>query len=425
MGKILFLFIFCVVLTQLKAQDLTITNITVIPCEDGSPTLKNQTVFIVDGRIKDIIPYKPQHAKNKLQTVIDGTGKYLIPGLADMHVHFPDPKEMTLERFFKLNLAAGVTTLRSMRGDSSHINLRDNINKGTVLAPKLYISTPLPSDSAVTALQLKEFVVKAKKENWDFVKYLSGLTPALFDSAALYCKQNKIKLAGHVFKSDINTALNISQASIEHYQSVLKEYRRDSTHFDKIIDQLKAKNMFVCPTLSFYYIWGMQYTKKELNERNGLDKVDAELKGSWNKSFSDYMDQFNTPTRETERDKAILKSKKNLSDFGRVLKILSDKGVALLLSPDESAFNVPGYAMAEEMKLYSKAGINNERILKICTANAARFFGTQEWGSITKGKQANLVILDEDPLKDIGNVRSVYGTILDGKFYKPEVLLKN
>jgi len=425
MPKKIVLFIFCLALTLLKAQDLTITNITVIPCQDGSPTLKNQTVFIVGGKIRDIVPFKQQHTKNKLQPIIDGTGKYLIPGLADMHVHFPDPGEMKMEQFFKLNLAAGVTALRSMRGDSSRISLRDNINKGTVLAPKLYISTPLPSDSTVTTLQLKQFIQEAKSENWDFVKYLSGLTPALFDSAALYCKQNKIKLAGHVFNNDINTALSISQASIEHYQSLLKEYRRDSMHFDKIIDQLKEKNIFVCPTLSFYYIWGMQYTRKGLNERNGMDKVSSDLKTLWNKGFSDYTEQFNTPAREAERDKTILKTKKNLSDFGRLLKMLSDKGVALLLSPDESAYNVPGYAMVEEMKLYSKAGINNEKILKICTANAARFFGTQEWGSIAKGKKANLVILDENPLKDIENVRSVYGTILEGKFYKPADLLKN
>ncbi len=417
---------FCLASLLLNSQDLTITNITVIPCEDGSHTLTNQTVFIVGGKIKDIVPYKKQHAGNKLPNVIDGTGKYLIPGLTDMHVHFPDPKEMDKNEFFRLNLAAGVTTLRSMRGEGSHLALRDSIRNKLIVAPDLYISIALPSDSNITAVDLKKFVTKANTEKWDFVKYLSGLTPQLFDSAALYCKQNKIKLAGHVFSNDINSAMKISQASIEHYQSLLKEFRRDSIHFDKIITELKQKNIFVCPTLSFYYIWGLQYPRKELNERNGMDKVDTELNSAWNKSFSEYKDGFDAPAKATERDKVILKTKKNLSDFSRILKLLSDNGVPLLLSPDESAFNVPGYSMVEEMKIYSKAGINNERILKICTMNAARFFGAQqEWGSVTKGKKANLVILEKNPLKDIENVKTVYGTVLGGKFYKPEVLLKN
>jgi len=425
MIKKLTLLIFCALSTPFRAQNLVITNINVIPIEGDKPLLKNQTVFITDGRITEIIPFKKEHAKNKTNN-INGTGKYLMPGLADMHVHFPDSKEMDLRQFFKLNLAAGITCLRSMRGEPRHLTLRDSIQKNLILAPDLYISTSLPADSNTTAADLKKFIEKAKLENWDFVKYLSGLTPALFDSAALYCKQSNIKLAGHVFNADLQIALKNSQSSVEHYQAILKEYRRDSTHFNETIKQLKEKNMFACPTLSFYYIWGMQFSNQELNERNGMDKAPAKTVEGWRKDLSEYQKSFDTPAKQANFNKGIAKTQKNLADFNRLLKMLNDSKVMLLLSPDESAYNVPGFAMPEEMKLYKKAGLSNYDILRIATYNAASFFGaTGEWGTVSKNKLANLLILDKNPLENIENVKTVYGTILGGKFYRPEALLKD
>ncbi len=422
--KLIALFFF-LSFSALKAQDLVITNVNVIPVEGGERMLKNQSVFIKDGIITDILPFRQKHTKNKIKNVIDGTGKYLIPGLADMHVHFPEPKDLDRQIFFNLNLAAGVTCLRSMRGQPHHPALRDSIRQKLILAPDLYISTVLYSDSTTTSTDLKQFVTKAKSEKWDFIKYLSGLDPALLDSAAAYCRQSGIKLAGHVYANDLQHALRISQASIEHYQSLVSAYRKDSINFKQTMDQLIKKNMFVCPTLSFYTIWGMQFSEEQLNQRNGMQAAPAQLRNAWNTNFANYRNSFNTPEKRTQLENGMARSKKGLQDFDRILKLLNDNKVMLLLSPDESAFNVPGFAMVEEMKLYSKAGIGNYDILKISTYNAACFFNAQnEWGSIRKGKKANLVLLDKDPLENIEHVKAVKGTILGGKFYTPETLLK-
>ena len=424
--KKLCMFILCVAAQFLKAQNLIITNVNLIPVEGGETILKNQTVIIKGGKISDIIPFKQKQAKTKQTTIIDGTGKYLIPGLADMHVHFPNEKEMPLQQFFKLNLAAGVTTLRSMRGESRHLTLRDSITKKLILAPDLYISISLPSDSTVVAKDLKAFIIKSKTEGWDFIKYLSGLTPALFDSAALYCKQNNVKLAGHVFNQDLQIAIKNNQASVEHYQSILKEYRKDSLHFNNVLQQLKEKNIFVCPTLSFYYIWGMQFNEDELITRSGMNYVSIEMSHKWQKEYRDYSDKYKTPARAAEGGKIIYRTNQNLNEFGKLLKQMNDAQVKLLLSPDESAFNAPGFAMVEEMKLYKKAGLSNYDIFKIVTYNAACFFDKQnEWGSITKNKKANLVLLDKNPLENIENVKTVNTIILNGQVLKPEALLKN
>lgn len=423
--KKIILLAFCIVTQLSKAQNLIITNVNVIPIEGKETLLKNQTVTIKDGKIESVVPYKPEQNKEKSKPVIDGTGKYLMPGMADMHVHFPNEKDMPLEQFFKLNLAAGVTTLRSMRGEPRHLTLRDSITKKLILAPDLYISIALPNDSTITDKDLEKFVKQSKKEGWDFIKYLSGLTPALFYSTALISKESGLKMAGHVYNQDLQTAIKANQASVEHYQAILKEYRKDSLHFPEVMNELKKRDIYVCPTLSFYYIWGMQYGPDDLKARNGMKYINIALQSKWEKEYDDYYAKYNTPTKEEERLKTIARVKQSLYDFGKLLKRMSDADVKLLLSPDESAFNVPGFAMAEEMKVYQKAGLSNYAILKIVTRNAAGFFNKEaEWGSIGKNKKANLVLLDKNPLDDIDNIKTVNTVILSGKVLKPQELLK-
>ncbi len=423
--KKIILLVFCITAKYCSAQNLIITNVNVIPIEGKETLLKNQTVIIKDGKIESTTPFKQEHTKDKSKTIIDGTGKYLMPGMADMHVHFPNEKDIPLQQFFKFNLAAGVTTLRSMRGEPRHLTLRDSITKKLILAPDLYISISLPSDSTITDKDLEKFVKQSKKEGWDFIKYISGLTPTLFYTTALISKESGLKMAGHVYNQDLQTAIKANQASVEHYQSILKEFRKDSLHFPDVMNQLKERNIYVCPTLSFYYIWGMQYGADDLKERNGMKYINIELLSKWEKEYDDYYSKYNTPAKEEERLKTIARVKQSLYDFGKLLKRMSDANVKLLLSPDESAFNVPGFAMAEEMKLYQKAGLSNAAILKIVTYNAACFFNKEnEWGSIAKNKRANLILLDKNPLDDIDNIKTINTVILGGKVLKPEDLLK-
>src|ERR1700741_1176805 len=306
----------------LLSQQLIITHVNVIPVEGGPTLLTDQTVFIKGGYVTEILPSKEEHSKLKT-TIIDGKGKFLIPGLADMHVHLPEGNpEISLKEFFSLSLASGVTTLRSMRGEHRHLTLCDSIRKNLIIAPNLYISNPLPSDSTVTAEELKKFIVQSKKESWDFVKYLNGLSPALFDSAVKYCGQNNIKLAGHVYNGDLQTAIKARQSSIEHYQSVLKEFRKDSVQFVKVIDQLKDNTIFVCPTLSFYYIFGFQFTPEQLKARCGMQFLKTEVREKWMKTYMDYVNSFDTPGKKAELEKGTARSTKNLADFGRILKQL-------------------------------------------------------------------------------------------------------
>ena len=158
------------------AQNLILTNVSVLPMTTNT-TIANTTVFIKNGLIekintgsKDVLP--------KNYKVIDCKGKFLMPGLSDMHTHFPDAESpIKLQEFLKLNLASGVTTLRSMRGEEYQLALRDSINKGQKKAPAIYVSYVFPTkDSLFTKDSIEKYVNIAKTKKYDFIKYLGGLT---------------------------------------------------------------------------------------------------------------------------------------------------------------------------------------------------------------------------------------------------------
>ncbi|HWY34351.1 MAG TPA: amidohydrolase family protein, partial [Nitrosopumilaceae archaeon] len=144
----------------------------------------------------------------------------------------------------------------------------------------------------------------------------------------------------------------------------------------------------------------------------------------WFKEYADYYRGYDTLPTPGEREKVIARASKNLRDFGKLLKLMNDNKVKLLVSADDE-LPVPGFSLMEEMKLYKEAGISNYDILTAATYNAASFFNAHgEFGTVSKGKKANLVLLDKNPLEDIENVKTVYGTFIGGRFLKPADLLK-
>ena len=156
-----------------------------------------------------------------------------------------------------------------------------------------------------------------------------------------------------------------------------------------------------------------------------MSVITASVKEAWIKEYTDALNG----TKEQLKDELEIKYKaaykKKFSDFGRALKQMADENVLLLLSADDGPFNVPGFSMAEEMKLYSKAGLSNYQILKCATLNAALYFKTEKNnGSVEVGKRANLVLLKANPLDNIDNIKLVEGTILNGKYYSQAQLLE-
>lgn len=416
--SLLFLTSLCV------GQNLVITNVSIIPVNTNT-VLTNMNVYITNGVIDKIVSGGTKLPFKDYKTV-DGKGKFLMPGLADMHAHFPDKSNpISLQQYLKYNLAAGVTTLRSMRGEESQLALRDSINKKLKVAPDIYVSYVFPdADSTLTKDKIADLIFQAKIKKYDFIKYLGGLKTKNMNHLSQSCYEYKIPLAGHAYNKSLEESVDLDFVSIEHYQPVLAAYEKSPDGFSALIKKMKDKNVAVCPTLSFYYTYSFLQDETQLLAHNGMSVIATNVKDQWLKEYNEALNGTKEQLKEEFDTKYKSVYQKKFDVFNTVLKQLADENMLLLLSADEGPFNVPGFSMAEEMKLYSKAGLSNYQILKSATYNAAVFFANDKnTGSVQEGKRANLILLNANPLDAIENIQKVEGTILNGKYYSQNELL--
>lgn len=420
------LFIFLFISEIIFSQNLILKNVTVIPV-NHEVAITNCNVYISAGKIQKIEAYGTKQIM-KGYTIMDCTGKFLVPGLVDMHAHFPGKEDpIQLQEYLKLNLAAGVTTLRSMRGKAAELPLRDSISLGKKIAPEIFVSYVFPSnDSLLTKDSIEKVVLYAKNKKYDFVKYLGGLNETNFGYMAESCKRNEMVLAGHAYgKMGLEKSIDAGFASAEHYQPLLSSYKRDSVNFKTTLDNMKVKGTAFCPTLSFYHIYSFEFPEKTLMERNGMNYVSKKVKAQWLKEYNEAIASTKEQLKEDYKSKYLDMYQSQFVKFNKLFKQTIDAGVLVLLSPDDGIFNVPGFGMYEEMKLYKAAGFTNYQILKCATYNAAIYFKQQKlWGSVEVGKKANLLLLNANPLEDIENIKQVEGTLLNGRYYSQADLLK-
>ncbi|MBA2610978.1 MAG: amidohydrolase family protein [Bacteroidetes bacterium] len=406
------------------SQSLILKNVTVIPV-NHDVVITNCNVYIRNEKIEKIEAFATKQVM-KGYTVIDCSGKYLVPGLADMHAHFPDKDSpIKLQEYLRLNLAAGVTTLRSMRGEAGHLALRDSVILGKKIAPEIYVSYIFPTrDTLLTKDSIEKIVVCAKSKKYDFIKYLGGINETNFNYLIESCKKNEFPIAGHAYKS-LPRSIEAGFTSVEHYQPLLSAYQKDSLNFKRILEDMKVKGIAFCPTLSFYHIFSFEFPEKVLLERKGMEYVSAKVKSEWLKEYNDALKSTKDKLKDDFKIKYLDVYQAQFAKFNKLFKQAVGAGVLVLLSPDDGIFNVPGFGMYEEMKLYKNAGLSNYQILKCATLNAAIYFKQQkQWGSVEVGKKANLLLLNANPLENIENIKQVEGTLLNGKYYSQKELLK-
>jgi imidazolonepropionase-like amidohydrolase len=421
------LFICFLFLTKLFfSQNLILKNVTVIPI-NHEVTIADCNVYIKNGRIEKIEnSLSKQFMKG--YKIIDCKGKFLVPGLADMHAHFPGKDSpIKLKDYLKLNLAAGVTTLRSMRGEHKQLALRDSIAKGLKInSPEMYVSFVFPeSDSLLKKESIEKMVVDAKNNKYDFIKYLGGINETNFNYLVESCQRNDFPIEGHAYNRSLEKSIAAGFASVEHYQPLLAAYTKDSANLKNTLLNMKTKGVSFCPTLSFYHVFAFEYPEKTLLERNGMKYVSAKVKSAWLKEYNEALKTTKEKLNTDFESKYTDVYQQQFLKFDRIFKMAVNAGVNVLLSPDDGIFNVPGFSMYEEMMLYKKAGFTNYQILKCATYNAAVHVKQQKnLGSVEVGRKANLLLLNANPLENIENIKQVEATLLNGKYYSQAELLK-
>jgi len=430
--------------TDTQQKPLVLRRLTVIDVTGGPPK-PDMTVVITGDRITDLGEAGkvsvPQGGR-----VIDAGGKFLIPGLWDMHVHWYGKDTLTL---FTAN---GVTGIRQMFGNTDLLRWRDEIAKGSLQGPRMVVASPIvdgpqpvwPNSISVrNEEEGRKAVTKVKQWGADFVKVYSLLPREAYFGIADEARKQGLPFEGHVpFTVSAAEASDAGQKSIEHLTGVIlacsdKEAglsgERDNTNSTpararpevRAIETFSAKKeaelfarfikngTWQCPTLT---VRRSAAYRDDPNFKNDgrLRYIPRQILERWG------MRMANTRGETYANEKRLFqKQVEVVGDMGRA-------GVLLLAGTDTgNPFCFPGFSLHEELALLVKAGLTPTESLRAATLNPAKFFGLdQKLGTIEQGKLADLVLLEANPLEDIRNTQRIDAVIMNGRFYDRKALDK-
>jgi len=400
--------------TQAAAQ--AFTNVSVIPM-DRERVLARQTVVVRGGRIIAMgdagkVPVPPG------ATRIDGTGRFLIPGLADMHVHTFDRDELTLF------LANGITTVRNLHGIPRHLAWRDSLARGTMLGPRLHTSGPIidgspPTRATNVVVRTPEEAARAvadqKAAGYDLIKIYDNVPRDLYPVILSAARAAGLPVTGHLPTPVGLTGLLEAggQQSIEHVEELLPLFRdgRDTTNVDSVARQLARAGIWLIPTVTVYTSALAQSTdgaavkaRRELRYMNPATIRDW----GWEPTATGF-------AQEGARERFT----RTVEFFERsLIPALHRAGVRLLAGTDAPIpAIVPGFSLVHELRTFVRAGLTPFEALATATRAPAAFLGaSNEWGSIAVGRSADLVLLESNPLQSIDAVARPAGVMVRGRW---------
>jgi imidazolonepropionase-like amidohydrolase len=395
-------------------QTVVFRNVNVISMT--SPKVEKKTVVVSDGKIGSILNAGVMIKLPEGSTVVDGSGKYLIPGLADMHGHIPPsggPPGLVSD-VLAMYLANGITTVRGMQGHPQQLTLRENARKDLVVSPNLYLAGPVFNDQNIGSPQhAMDKVREQKEEGWDLIKVHEGLTIEEYDAMARTAKEVGMRFGGHVPDAvGLVHAIDMGQETFEHMDGYLEYLGGDKGPIDEkklaaIVKKSKAAGVWVVPTSA---LWAVVYNGIPLETLKAypeLKYVPAGAVNTWVKLY------------EGRAKETAAVSKNVLANRQRVLSALYKGGVKILMGSDApQQFTLPGFSLQRELLYLRDAGMSPYEILKSGTVNPGQYFAKQDsFGTIETGKRADLVLLNANPLADIRNVSKIEGVMVRGKWF--------
>lgn len=389
-----------------RIDNMVIKNVTVITM-NSNEIIKNQDLFIKEGRILSITDAK--NIEYKDMDVIDGTGKYMMPSLSDAHVHFPETEE-EMVRMMQLYLINGVTKLRSMRGDWKHASWRNKYNTENSIYPKLYLSAPpITRNQELSASQIEELLKTAKDKDFDFVKILSVKDQEIFKKIDFASKKYNLPIGGH-FPSNVSDDLIFSSnyTSFEHLGGLAGVTENLETR----LQMIKVKNIFLCPTLSWYSVGSGRYSYDELRKQSGMEFVTKSTIDDWIVKTKEYREKIGDNAYKEE----VASELKSLEEKYTIIKNAHNLGIPMILSPDSSSkYMVAGFSVLLEMELLKNAQLSNYEILKMATTNFATFFNA-DYGTIKEGQNADFILLNDNPLENLSTLKNIEGLYYNSNF---------
>lgn len=418
-------------------RSLAITHATVHPM-DGRPALADHTVLVEAGRIVAVYPTGDADVDsgtaNRFPTVLDAQGGHVLPGLADMHCHVGDAGELPV------HLANGVTALRNMWGAPLH---RDLARRQPDDGPGPYVATASPivdgpidggprypgltllTDPADASALVAGYAAAGYRQ----VKVYSDLSPQCLAAVCAAAREHDLPVVGHCPRSmTYRDAITAGMTCLEHlagietltappekyaalplaerYKAIARDLDREAVR--RLAGQLAAAQVWTSPTLA---VWGrIVDIGRDHAADPALAYVPTAARRLWSRSG------LPTPSDPDKRAALATAVTENAARLREITAILAAEGAPLLLGTDAgSRYTVPGFAVHDELAEWTAAGLPAGVVLRIATAEAARFLGEDDtWGTVAPGRRADLLLVSDDPTLEPKTLRNPEAVVTSG-----------
>ena len=405
-------------------------NVSVVPM-DRERVLEKQTVLVRGDRIAEIGPTGKLNIPADAARV-DGSGRFLMPGLGEMHAHIPGgtvPDE-AIERVLFLYAANGITSIRGMLGHPRHLEWRARVARGEVFSPGIVTSGPsFNGNSVPTAADAVKMVDEQKAAGYDFLKIHPGVKRDVFDAMAARADKSGIRFAGHV-PADVGLAraLEARYWSIDHVDGYVEALTRndapvkpadsvwfgvnlaahaDTSRIPSLVEQTRHAGTWIVPTETLF--------------DNTVGPTDPDEMARWPEMAwapPGQVTQWIEQNRKLAAGNDAATRAKFLEIRRRLIKSLHDGGAGIALGSDApQIWNVPGFSIHRELQAMVASGLTPYQALAAGTMNVARFLGTTETaGTVQAGKRADLVLVAGNPLQDIRQTAKIEGVMIGGRW---------
>ncbi len=401
---------FSALLALLSAPAFAVTVIQDVTVVDvGSGVARPHMTVVIDGETIKAVGSVATTPPPSGARIVSGQGRYLIPGLWDMHVHLWH-KQNQLPVF----VAFGVTGVQDMGSDFKRVSAwRDEIKAGKAVGPHIVTSGPPVTERASGDDKLPVIVArtpaearKAFDELWemdvDFVKVLSGLSRDAYFALAEQARHWGMRLVGHIPASVTAwEAVEARQGSLEHLFGVMKSVPTDREALD-FFEKCAVAGTRVSPTLVLWRRMSHLDDEKLKNDPR-LKYVPESIRKSW-------------PELKDDAPEGL---KKQVEGIYHLVSLMKPAKVEVLAGTDTGdPYTIPGASLHDELTELVVAGLTPREALEAATIAPARFFGWEDsMGAIEKGKVADMVLLEGNPLEFIGNTRKIVGVVARGKYF--------
>ncbi|MFT4568920.1 MAG: hypothetical protein ACI9FN_003890 [Saprospiraceae bacterium] len=434
---------------------VVINNVNIL-ASDCKSFIANQNVHIEKGIIVSIDSLEENVGKIK---VIDGKGKFLIPGLIDSHVHlFKSSNDLLLYT------ANGVTQIREMIGEEDHLNWRQEIGAGRI-GPEMFIASPRIGSfgtlegwfmswsqgylNITNGHEAEKAVQELSKEGYDAVKIYSQINKEAYSAVCKTAKELDMKIVGHVpWTLTLEDIYESGQTEIAHFEELMNALRREFGSLEgergkeflayveerstTIATSLIASDIGVTSTL-----WLTEsFMDQNFDLENLLQDLALEYENPGISEWVSYVpngigwlpevNRFQLPNDLNKEEREGRKEFWTI--YGRACRVLairlSQNGVKIMAGTDANLPpTVPGFSLHDELEALLRSGMSTAQVLQSATSTPATWLESNA-GAIEMGRKANLVLLDKNPLEEIRNTRSINSVFANGKLFDRALLDK-